>query len=63
MENNRNGIKQRIQALNLFLKDIYNEQFILKDKVFPTSLLISNNNFRKKVSLKFQKIFVSYFRS
>src|SRR6201995_4852729 len=25
------GIKQRLKALNLFLKDVYNEQFILKD--------------------------------
>jgi uncharacterized circularly permuted ATP-grasp superfamily protein len=36
------GIKQRIKALNLFLKDIYHEQFILKDNVFPSNL-ISNN--------------------
>ena len=50
------GIKQRIKALNLFLKDIYNEQFILKDKVFPTSLLISNDNFRREmISLKVPK--------
>ena len=50
------GIKQRIKALNLFLKDIYNEQFILKDKVFPSSLLISNNNFRREmISLKVPK--------
>ena len=47
---------QRIKALNLFLKDIYNEQFILKDKVFPSSLLISNNNFRREmISLKVPK--------
>ena len=26
------GIKQRIKALNLFLKDIYHEQFILNKK-------------------------------
>src|SRR6201986_445255 len=30
------GIKQRIKALNLFLKDVYNSQFILKDEVVPT---------------------------
>lgn len=34
-----NGIKQRITALNLFIKDIYNEQFILKDKVVPSNLI------------------------
>ncbi|TWO33370.1 circularly permuted type 2 ATP-grasp protein [Seonamhaeicola sediminis] len=33
------GIKQRITALNLFIKDIYNDQFILKDKVVPASLI------------------------
>jgi len=33
------GIKQRITALNLFIKDIYHEQFILKDEVIPTSLI------------------------
>ncbi len=25
------GIRQRLKALNLFLKDVYNDQFILKD--------------------------------
>src|SRR3954471_5092463 len=29
------GIQQRLKALNLFLKDIYNEQQILKDKIIP----------------------------
>ena len=32
------GIKQRLKALNLFLKDIYNEQQILKDKMIPAEL-------------------------
>ena len=36
------GIIQRITALNLFLKDIYNEQFIIKDKVFPIELVADN---------------------
>lgn len=35
------GIKQRITALNLFIKDIYNEQFILKDEIIPTELIYS----------------------
>ncbi|TYA84086.1 circularly permuted type 2 ATP-grasp protein [Seonamhaeicola marinus] len=33
------GIKQRITALNLFIKDIYNEQFILKDEIIPAKLI------------------------
>ena len=29
------GIRQRLKALNLFLKDVYNNQFILKDGIVP----------------------------
>src|SRR5215213_2418598 len=39
------GIKQRLQALNLFLKDIYSDQFILKDNVVPTELVYSCPHF------------------
>lgn len=35
------GIKQRISALNLFLKDVYSAQFILKDGIVPTELIYS----------------------
>jgi uncharacterized circularly permuted ATP-grasp superfamily protein len=35
------GIKQRLRALNLFLRDVYHEQFILKDGVVPTELVYS----------------------
>ena len=35
------GIKQRLEALNLFLKDVYHEQFILKDGVVPVELVYS----------------------
>ncbi len=31
------GIQQRLKALNMFLKDIYNDQQILKDGVIPAS--------------------------
>jgi len=40
------GLKQRINALNLFLEDIYNEQRILKDKVIPDELITSAKSFR-----------------
>src|SRR5271154_44536 len=35
------GIKQRLQALNLFLKDVYHQQFIIKDGVVPVELIYS----------------------
>src|SRR5690606_20399794 len=35
------GIKQRLKALNLFLKDLYNDQFILKDNLVPFELIFS----------------------
>jgi uncharacterized circularly permuted ATP-grasp superfamily protein len=35
------GIKQRLRALNLFLKDIYHDQFILHDHVVPAQLIYS----------------------
>lgn len=41
------GIKQRIVALNLFLRDIYGEQRILKDKVIPEYLIKSCPEFRE----------------
>lgn len=35
------GIKQRLKALNLFLKDVYNEQFIIKDGIVPLEMIYS----------------------
>ena len=35
------GIKQRLKALNLFLKDIYSNQFIIKDGVIPATMIYS----------------------
>ena len=35
------GIKQRLHALNLFLKDVYHQQFILKDGIVPVDLIYS----------------------
>lgn len=42
------GLKQRLQALNLFIDDLYNEQKILKDKVVPKELIDKSKNFRKQ---------------
>lgn len=33
------GIKQRLKALNIFLKDIYHRQFIIRDGLVPASLI------------------------
>jgi uncharacterized circularly permuted ATP-grasp superfamily protein len=43
------GIKQRLKALNLFLKDVYSNQFIIKDKVIPASLIYSCPHFLREM--------------
>lgn len=40
------GLKQRVHALNLFIQDVYNEQKIVRDGVFPAELLRGSANFR-----------------
>jgi len=40
------GLKQRLTALNLFIDDLYNEQRIVKDGVFPREVLDGSRNFR-----------------
>ncbi|MBA3024229.1 MAG: circularly permuted type 2 ATP-grasp protein [Gammaproteobacteria bacterium] len=40
------GLKQRLRALNLFINDLYNEQRIIKDGVFPAEVLEGSGNFR-----------------
>ncbi|HUH36513.1 MAG TPA: circularly permuted type 2 ATP-grasp protein [Spongiibacteraceae bacterium] len=40
------GLKQRVQALNLFIDDLYHDQKIVKDKIFPKALLSKSKNFR-----------------
>ena len=42
------GLTQRIQALNLFLKDIYHEQRILKEGIIPPSYILSGKHFRRE---------------
>ncbi len=43
------GLKQRIRALNLFLKDIYHGQRILKDGVVPPELIYRGKDFRGEI--------------
>jgi uncharacterized circularly permuted ATP-grasp superfamily protein len=43
------GLTQRITALNLFLKDIYNDGRILKDGIVPRELVYSCPQFRRQM--------------
>ena len=43
------GIKQRLKALNIFLTDIYHEQFIIKDGIIPAALIYSCPNFLREM--------------
>ena len=40
------GLIQRVKALNLFINDLYNDQEIIKDGVFPAEVLKDSKNFR-----------------
>ena len=39
------GLKQRVMALNLFLKDIYSDKKIVKDKVIPEEFIFSSGGY------------------
>jgi uncharacterized circularly permuted ATP-grasp superfamily protein len=43
------GLKQRVQALNLFLKDIYHEQRILQAALIPDERVLGNTQFRREM--------------
>jgi len=43
------GLTQRLLALNLFLRDIYHEQKILKDGIIPAEIIRSARNFRPEL--------------
>jgi uncharacterized circularly permuted ATP-grasp superfamily protein len=40
------GLIQRVKALNMFIDDLYHEQKIIKDGVFPAEVLADSKNFR-----------------
>ena len=42
------GLVQRLTALNLFLKDIYHEQLILRDRVLDPALIVDGAHFRRE---------------
>ena len=43
------GLAQRIQALNLFLHDIYHDAKILNDGIVPFELIYGNKHFRREM--------------
>lgn len=43
------GLKQRVQALNAFIWDIYHEQHILEDDIVPRKMVIDNPYFRPEM--------------
>src|SRR5262245_15895927 len=43
------GLKQRVQALNAFLRDIYHEQAILKAGVVPSERVLANAQYRAEM--------------
>ncbi len=42
------GLKQRLDALNLFIEDIYNDQNIIKDNVVPAEVVLSSKDYREE---------------
>lgn len=42
------GLAQRLQALNLFIHDVYHEQRIIRDNIVPRHVLEQSVNFRKE---------------
>ncbi|HEX4879486.1 MAG TPA: circularly permuted type 2 ATP-grasp protein [Limnobacter sp.] len=43
------GLRQRVQALNMFLKDIYNEQRILQTGLIPPEQIFHNEQYRPEM--------------
>jgi uncharacterized circularly permuted ATP-grasp superfamily protein len=45
----KRGLKQRVRALNLFLRDIYHEQKVLKAGIVPAEEVLGNAQFRREM--------------
>jgi uncharacterized circularly permuted ATP-grasp superfamily protein len=43
------GLKQRIQTLNLFLRDIYSDGRVLKDGLIPRSMIYGSKHYRREM--------------
>jgi len=44
----RQGLEQRLKALNRFIDDLYHQQQIVKDGIVPAALFASSQNFRQQ---------------
>jgi len=42
------GLRQRALALNLFIDDVYHDQLIVRDRIFPAEFLADSANFRRQ---------------
>ncbi len=45
----KNGLRQRVMALNAFIRDVYHEQAILKDGRVPEADVLGNAQYRKEM--------------
>jgi uncharacterized circularly permuted ATP-grasp superfamily protein len=43
------GLKQRIAALNLFLRDIYSDGRVLKDGIVPRKMILGSKHYRREM--------------
>jgi uncharacterized circularly permuted ATP-grasp superfamily protein len=43
------GLKQRVRALNLFLRDVYHQQRCIKDGVVPAELIYNGKHFLREI--------------
>jgi uncharacterized circularly permuted ATP-grasp superfamily protein len=43
------GVQQRVEALNLFIKDIYNDRKCISDGIIPADLVLGNKNYREQM--------------
>jgi uncharacterized circularly permuted ATP-grasp superfamily protein len=43
------GLSQRLRAINMFIDDLYNDQRIIHDGVFPAELLAASVNYRPRL--------------
>jgi uncharacterized circularly permuted ATP-grasp superfamily protein len=48
-DNIEKGVIQRSRALNMFLKDVYNDRKILKDKIIPEEMILSSPHYCKQM--------------
>src|SRR4030095_12503550 len=43
------GLKQRVRALNLFLRDVYHEQRCIKDGIVPAELIFNGQHYLREL--------------